>query len=74
MFVIRFSVFHPSFDINLHKPFKRSTEFRVHCVVRVSFFVKTWMEGTHDTPYKTPYFFVTTEPNRMGFFCRDVDN
>ena len=31
------------------------------------FSVKTWMEGTHDMPYKNPYFFVTTGPNRMGF-------
>ena len=27
------------------------------------------MEGTYDMPYKNPYFFVTTEPNRMGFFA-----
>ena len=32
------------------------------------FSVKTWMEGTHDMPYKYPYFFVTTGPNRMIFF------
>ena len=28
---------------------------------------KTWMEGTSDIHNKNPYFFVTTEPNRMGF-------
>ena len=27
----------------------------------------TWMEGAYDMPYKNPYFFVTTEPNWMGF-------
>ena len=30
--------------INLHKPFKRSMEFRVHCVVRVSFLSKLGRE------------------------------
>ena len=25
------------------------------------------MEGSYDRPNKNPYFFVTTEPNRMGF-------
>ena len=29
---------------------------------------KTWMEGTCDIPDKNPYFFMTTEPNRMVFF------
>ena len=29
---------------------------------------KTWMEGTYDKQ-QNPYFFVTTEPNRMGFLC-----
>ena len=53
--------------INLHK---MSTEFRVHCVVRVSFLSKLAMEGTSDMLYKNPYFFVTTEPNRMGFSPR----
>ena len=32
--------------------------------------VKTWMEGTHYMPYKNPYFFVTTGPNRMCFFAK----
>ena len=32
--------------------------------------VKTGMEGTYDMPYKTPYFFVITEPNQMGFSPR----
>ena len=27
------------------------------------------MEGTYDMPYKIPYFFVTTELNRMFFFA-----
>ena len=27
------------------------------------------MEGTYDIPNKNPHFFVTTEPNRMGFFA-----
>ena len=60
------SAFHPSFVHNLHKPFNRSVEFRVHCVVCL-LAVKTWMEGTNDIPYKKPYFFVTTEPNWMEF-------
>ena len=34
---------------------------------------KTWMEETCDIPYKNPYFFVTTEPNKMSF-RRDVEN
>ena len=29
------------------------------------------MEGTYDIPYRNPYIFVTTEPNRMGF-CAEV--
>ena len=28
---------------------------------------KTWMESTYDKYNKNPYFFVTTEPNRMEF-------
>ena len=38
--------------------------------------VKTWMEGTYDTSYKNPYFFVTTKPNRSsdGVFRQDADN
>ena len=33
---------------------------------------KTSMEGTYDIPNKNPHFFVTTEPNQMGFLpkCR----
>ena len=31
------------------------------------FIYRTWMEGTYDIPNKNPHFFVTTEPNRMGF-------
>ena len=27
----------------------------------------TWMEWTYDIPNKNHYFFVTTEPNWMGF-------
>ena len=38
---------------------------------------KTWMEGI-DIPNKNPYFFVTTEPNQMGFlnffFGQNADN
>ena len=32
------------------------------------------MEGTYDIPNKNPHFFVTTEPNRMGFSpkCRQL--
>ena len=32
--------------------------------------VKTWMEGTYGMPCKNPYFFATTEPNRMEFSPR----
>ena len=32
--------------------------------------VNIWKEGTYDMPYKNPYFFVTPEPNRMGFSLR----
>ena len=33
------------------------------------------MEGTyHDLTNKNPYFFVTTEPNRMFFFGQSTDN
>ena len=35
---------------------------------------KTWMEWTYDIPYKNPYFFVTTEPNRMFFLNQNADN
>ena len=60
------SAFHLSFVHNPYKPFNRSVEFQVHCVYSVSLqAVKTWMEGTNDIPYKNPYFFVTTEPNRI---------
>ena len=62
------SAFHPSFVHNLFKPFNRSVEFRVHCVSLLA--VKTWMEGTNDIPFKNTYFFVTTEPNRMGFSAK----
>ena len=69
MFVM--SAFHPSFVHNLHKPFNRSVEFRVHCVVLVYLLaVKTWMEGTNDIPYKNSYFFMTTEPNWMGLSAK----
>ena len=56
--------------INLHKLFKR-----MECgFISASLLsVKTWMEGTHGTPYKNPYFFVTTEPNWLGF-RQDADN
>ena len=65
------SAFHPNFVHNLHKPFNRSVEFRVDCVVRASLLaVKTWMEGTNDIPYKNSYSFVTTEPNQMGFSAK----
>ena len=70
MFVIRLA-FHPSFVqvyIN-HSKGVRNSVFIVLC--SVSFFsVKTWMEGTRDVPYKNPYFFVTTGPNRMGLSPR----
>ena len=32
--------------------------------------VKTWMEGTNAISYKHSYFFVTTEPNRIGFLAK----
>ena len=71
MFVM--SAFHPSFVHNLHKPLNRSVEFLVHCVVWgcEPADCKTWMEATNDIPYKN--FFVTTEPNRMGF-SENADN
>ena len=31
---------------------------------------KSWMECTHDKHNKIPHFFVTTEPNQMGFSPR----
>ena len=71
MFVM--SAFHPSFVHNLHKPFNRSVEFQVHVSTSL-LAVKTWMEGTNDIPYKNSNFFVTTEPNRMGFFWQNADN
>ena len=45
-----------------------SIQCSLHCV---SLSV-IWMEGTYDMPYKNPYFFVTSEPNRMRFW--DADN
>ena len=27
--------------------------------------VKSWTKGSYDMPYKNPYFFVTTEPDRL---------
>ena len=40
------SPFHPSFVyIHLHKPFKRSVEFSVHCVVWISFLSKFGWKG-----------------------------
>ena len=36
-------------------------------MVCVDLSYKTWMEGTCGIPYKNPYLFGTTEPNRMGF-------
>ena len=67
MFVI--IAFHPSFvhTLSLHKPFKKGYRIPGSLCSASLFSVKTWMEGTHDTPYKNPYFFVTAGPNRMGF-------
>ena len=55
--------------IHLHRPFKRSVEFSVHCVVWVSFLSKFGWKGLMTCLIKNPYFFMTTEPNRMGFFA-----
>ena len=43
MFVM--SAFHPSFVHNLHKPFNKSVEFRVHCVVLVCWLSKLGWKG-----------------------------
>ena len=71
MFVM--GAFHPSF---VHKStYTIQKEYGIPgslCSASL-FSVKTWREGTHDMPYKNPYFFVTTEPNRMGFH-QDADN
>ena len=57
-----------------YKPFKSSVEFTVHCVYSVSLLsVKIWMEGTYDMPYTNLNFFVTTEPNRMGFSIHNFE-
>ena len=32
-------------------------------------YLKNWIEGTYDIPNRNPYFFVTTEPNQVGFFA-----
>ena len=32
-------------------------------------YLKNWIEGTYDIPKRSPYFFVTTEPNQVGFFA-----
>ena len=37
-------------------------------VIFESPFSQSWREGTYDTPYKSPNFFVTTDLTRMGFF------
>ena len=62
------SLFHPSFDRQqTHTNYTMNSEFHapVECFMQIMY--KTWMEGTHDKHNKNPYFFVTTEPNRMGF-------
>ena len=38
--------------------------------MQIMYTYKTWMEGTYDIPNKNPHFFVTTEPNQMGFFAK----
>ena len=70
------SSFHPSFDRKETHLKKMNPHFhtpleRVLC----RFMYKTWMEGTYDihVPNKNPHFFVTSEPNRMGF-CQNADN
>ena len=65
MFVI--SAFHPSF---VHKSTYTTQKEYINLGSLCSAspcFVKTWIEGIYDMPYKNPYFFVTTEPNRMAF-------
>ena len=69
MFVM--SAFHPSFVHNL-----TLVTIQQECGIPSSLcsasllVVKTWMEGTNDTPYKTSYFFVPTELNWMGFSAK----
>ena len=48
-------------------------EFQTHVEWYMQIMYKTWMEDIHDKHNKNPYFFVTTEPNRMGFSakCRE---
>ena len=54
---------HYTMNMEFHKSF-----WMVY--VDVDVLDKTWMEGTFHIPYKNPYFFVTTEPNQMGFSQR----
>ena len=59
--------------LSLHKTIQKEYGIPGSLCSASLFSVKTWMEGTHDMPYKNPYFFVTTGPNRMGF-RRNADN
>ena len=52
MFVM--SAFHPSFVHNLHEPFNRSVEFRVHCVVWVCWLSKLGWKGLMTYQTKIP--------------------
>ena len=52
-----------------------NTEFHTPLEWFMQMFIQNLdMEGTYDTPNKNQNFFVTTEPNRMVFFCRNADN
>ena len=52
-------------NTEFHTAFERVRMF----ITRNADVYKTWIEGTYmyDIPNKNPNFFVTTEPNRIGF-------
>ena len=50
-------------NTEFHTPFEWFMQIHVYILK------KTWMVGTYDIPNKNPLFFVTTEPNWMGFFA-----
>ena len=60
---------HPSLD----RKETRTTQWTRNSLLILNglcrFMYKTWMESTYGKPNINPYFFVTTEPNRMGFFA-----
>ena len=59
------SPFHPSFGQEGDSHYTMNVEFRTPFEWFMQCINKTWMEGTYDKPNKNPYFFVTTEPNRI---------